>query len=158
MRAAALEVMFAFDEPPDFPELLFPMRVATSFLLGIAVSSFLVPPVSRSLLSFFLIVGDIVAEFLPREHVVLLEYLPFLASKGESDRFVCYTRRRQTFYLLTSFGLQQREEYIHDDDGPLIDEYLRRVGQPPACAGAGDHSTDTRTTGLAARATPVLGG
>jgi hypothetical protein len=32
----------------------------------------------RPLLGYFLVVGDIVAEFSSHEHVVLLQYLPFL--------------------------------------------------------------------------------
>jgi len=39
MRAAAFGVMLAFDEPPDFPDPLFPMIFDTSLLVRILVTT-----------------------------------------------------------------------------------------------------------------------
>lgn len=38
MRAASLGVMSAFDEPPDFPDPLFPIILITSFYVKIEAS------------------------------------------------------------------------------------------------------------------------
>jgi hypothetical protein len=41
MRAASLGVMPVFDEPPDFPDPLFPMMLVTSLYVNISFYRFL---------------------------------------------------------------------------------------------------------------------